>query len=152
MMGGAWVDQSVKHPTLDFSSGHDLTICKFEPRHQLCTDSMEPVWYFVSFSLCPSPACSLSLSKYIKINSKKKKKKRRRKSVEGRIHSVKSWASERRSKRTLKMFPFIRSLVKYVLSTCYGLRPELGKQFWKKLLWVPLLNLYSSGKTVKKQE
>ena len=28
---GAWVAQSVKRPTLDFSSGHDLTVRGFEP-------------------------------------------------------------------------------------------------------------------------
>ena len=27
---GAWVAQSVKHPTLDFSSGHDLMVREFE--------------------------------------------------------------------------------------------------------------------------
>ena len=29
--GGTWVAQLVKHPTLDFSSGHDLTVCGIEP-------------------------------------------------------------------------------------------------------------------------
>ena len=29
--GGTWVAQSVKHSTLDFGSGHDLTVGKFEP-------------------------------------------------------------------------------------------------------------------------
>ena len=29
---GTWVAQSVKHPTLDLSSGHDLTVCEFEHR------------------------------------------------------------------------------------------------------------------------
>ena len=28
---GAWVAQLVKHPTLDFSSGHDLMVHEFEP-------------------------------------------------------------------------------------------------------------------------
>ena len=28
---GAWVAQSVKHPTLGFRSGHDLTVCEFKP-------------------------------------------------------------------------------------------------------------------------
>ena len=27
---GAWVVQWVKRPTLDFGSGHDLTVCEFE--------------------------------------------------------------------------------------------------------------------------
>ena len=29
--GGTWVAQWVKHPTLDFSSGHDLPVCEIEP-------------------------------------------------------------------------------------------------------------------------
>ena len=33
---GACVAQSVKGPTLDFSSGHDLTVCGFESRVGLC--------------------------------------------------------------------------------------------------------------------
>ena len=28
---GIWVAQSVKHPTLGFSSGHDLTVSEFDP-------------------------------------------------------------------------------------------------------------------------
>ena len=28
---GAWVAQSVKHPALDFGSGHDLTVHELEP-------------------------------------------------------------------------------------------------------------------------
>ena len=39
---GAWVAQLVKHPTLDFSSDHDLTVCEFKPYVGLRTDSMEP--------------------------------------------------------------------------------------------------------------
>ena len=34
--------QFVKHPTLDFSSGHDVTVCGSEPHFGLCADSMEP--------------------------------------------------------------------------------------------------------------
>ena len=33
--GGAWVAQSVKPLTLDFGSGHDLTVCEFKARIQL---------------------------------------------------------------------------------------------------------------------
>ena len=29
--GGAWVAQSVKRPTLDFGSGHDLIIVRLSP-------------------------------------------------------------------------------------------------------------------------
>ena len=55
----------VKLPTQDFSSGHDLTIREFEPRVGLCADSSEPgarFGFWVSFSLCPSPARALSVS------------------------------------------------------------------------------------------
>ena len=48
----------------NFSSGHDLSACEFEPRIGLCADSSEPVACFgfcVSLSLCPFPARSLSL-------------------------------------------------------------------------------------------
>ena len=41
---GTWVAQSVKHPTFDFSSGHDLTVCGFESHVRVCTDSFEPTW------------------------------------------------------------------------------------------------------------
>ena len=53
----------VKHLTLGFNSGHDLTICEFEPRMRLYTDLTEPAWD----SLCPlslplPSSCSLSLT------------------------------------------------------------------------------------------
>ena len=54
--GDAWVAQSVECLTLDFNSGHDLTVHDFEPRDGLCTDGVEPAWY----SLSPL-SCSLSL-------------------------------------------------------------------------------------------
>ena len=62
--------QSVKHLTLDFGSGHDLTVREMKTHVGLCTDSTEPAWdsLFPSFS-APSlftPARSLLLS--LKIN------------------------------------------------------------------------------------
>ena len=42
--GGAWVAQLIKHLTLDFSSGHDLTVRGFEPHIGFCADSVEPAW------------------------------------------------------------------------------------------------------------
>ena len=42
---------SVKRQTLDFGSGHDLTVCEIEPHIGLCADSVEPAWD--SLSLCP---------------------------------------------------------------------------------------------------
>ena len=49
--GGAWLAQSVKHPTLDFGSCHDLTVREFEPCIGLCTDSTGPAWDSLSPSL-----------------------------------------------------------------------------------------------------
>ena len=60
---GGWVAQLVKH--LIFGSGHDLAVHKFEPCFWLCADSSEPGAFFgfcVQVSICPSPACTLSLS------------------------------------------------------------------------------------------
>ena len=37
-----WEAQLVKHLTLDFGSGHDLTVCEFEPRIGLPAVSTEP--------------------------------------------------------------------------------------------------------------
>ena len=45
----------------DFGSGHDLTVCEFEPHIKLCADSMEPALDSLSPSLCPSTALSLSV-------------------------------------------------------------------------------------------
>ena len=59
----------------NYSSGHDLMVCEFEPSIRLCADSSEPGAYFgfcVSLSLCPFPSCSLSLSLSKIINTKKK--------------------------------------------------------------------------------
>ena len=64
---GAWVAQSVKHLTLDFSSSHDLMVHEIEPCAGLHTDSTEPAWDSTSPSLSAPPqfthAFSLSLSK-----------------------------------------------------------------------------------------
>ena len=56
----------VKHPTLDFGSGQDLTVHEFEFRTELCADSTEPAWDSLSPSLylCPSSAFSLKINKY----------------------------------------------------------------------------------------
>ena len=63
MHGGAQVAQLVKLPTLDFGSGHDLTVHEFEPRIGLCADSVETAWDSLSpHCLYPSPARTLSLS------------------------------------------------------------------------------------------
>ena len=64
---GAWVVQSVKHPTPDLGSGHDLIACEFEPRVGLCADSS--VWsllwilyLLLSLSLSAPPPLGLILS------------------------------------------------------------------------------------------
>ena len=53
--GGAWLAQLVGRPTLDFSSGHDLTVRGFEPYVRLCADSAEPAWGLLSSSLSVPP-------------------------------------------------------------------------------------------------
>ena len=56
--------QSVKCPTLGFGSGHDLTVCEFEPHVMPRAYTAEPAWD--SLSLPPSlplpTFSSLSLS------------------------------------------------------------------------------------------
>ena len=60
---GTWVAQLAERPTLDFGSGHDLTVPEIEPFVRLQADSTEPVWDSLSsLSLCPSPAHPLTLS------------------------------------------------------------------------------------------
>ena len=68
--GGIWVAQVVEYLTLDFGSGHDLTVCGIEPCVRLCADGSEPAWDFLFLSLslrvcvcvCVSVSLSLSLS------------------------------------------------------------------------------------------
>ena len=60
---GTWAAQSVKPPTLDFSSDHDLIVCEFKPHI-----SREPAWDSLSPpSSLPFPA---PLSLYIYIEKK----------------------------------------------------------------------------------
>ena len=57
--------------SIDFSSGHDLAVHKFEPRVGLCADSSEPgacCRFCVILSLCPSLAHALSLSVSRRVN------------------------------------------------------------------------------------
>ena len=42
--------QSVKHPTLDFGSGHDVMVCEFESYVRHCADSLESAWDSLSAS------------------------------------------------------------------------------------------------------
>ena len=56
---GAWVAWSVKQPTLDFSSGYDLTVHEIKPCIGLCTETVEPTWDTLSVSLCLCLSLSL---------------------------------------------------------------------------------------------
>ena len=54
--------QSVKHMSLDFGSGHDLTVCEIKPHMGLPTNSAEPAWDFLFPSLSlplPHSQCTL---------------------------------------------------------------------------------------------
>ena len=56
---GTWVAHSVKHLTLDFGSGHDLT--EFKAHTGLCIDGAEPAWDSASLLSVPLlPALSQS--------------------------------------------------------------------------------------------
>ena len=71
----------VKHPTLGFSSGHDLMVREIE-LHVRPLTSVESAWDSLSLPLslplhltCTC-VCSLSLTVSLKINKLKKKKKK----------------------------------------------------------------------------
>ena len=54
-MRGIWVAQSLKHMTLGFSSGQDLTVRGIEPHiGHVNSLTVEPAWDSPSPSLCPS--------------------------------------------------------------------------------------------------
>ena len=62
--------QSGKCQTLDFSSGHNISICEFETCDGLHNDSVEPAWDSLSLPLSAPPPLVRALSK--EINFKKK--------------------------------------------------------------------------------
>ena len=68
---GAGVAQLVKCLTLDFSSGHDLTVCEMEPHIGLCADSAEPAWDSLSPSLSAPPLLMLVLSRSLSLSQNK---------------------------------------------------------------------------------
>ena len=59
-MRGTWVAQLVKHLTLGFDSGHDLTVQEWKPCIGLCANSVDPAWDSLSPS-APHTACALSV-------------------------------------------------------------------------------------------
>ena len=52
----------VKHPTLDFGSGHDLRVMRWSPLTGLYTGCEA----YLRFSFFPSPVCTHALSLYNK--------------------------------------------------------------------------------------
>ena len=79
LLRGKWVAQSVKHPTLGFGSGHDLTVSWVRAPHQaLHWQCGGRLGFSLSHCPCPSPTCTVSVSqnktnKRLKIFKKKKK-------------------------------------------------------------------------------
>ena len=59
---GTRVAQTVKHLTLDFSSGHDPMVREIEPCIGLSDDRVEAAWDSLSPSLSPPPSCARALS------------------------------------------------------------------------------------------
>ena len=70
----------VESLTLDFSSGHDLTVCEIEPHIRFCADGAAPAWD----SLSPSFSASSLLvhissrARALSLSHKKKHKKKKR--------------------------------------------------------------------------
>ena len=52
-LGGTWVAQSVKQPTVDLGSGYDLMACDFEPRIGSVLTAWDPLSLSLSLSLSP---------------------------------------------------------------------------------------------------
>ena len=65
-MRGTWVAWSVKPPTPDFGSGHDLMVREFKPCVGLWADGVELAWDPLSPSLSAPPLLDLSLSLFQK--------------------------------------------------------------------------------------
>ena len=65
----------------NFSSGHDLRVCEFEPRIGLSAVSTEPAWDPLSPSHYPSPACALSKINKNKTKTQTKKQKEKIKEI-----------------------------------------------------------------------
>ena len=59
MIRGAWVAQLVKRPTLDFNSGHDLTVSGLEPHGSWVLTAQSLLGF--SPSLSAPPLLTLSL-------------------------------------------------------------------------------------------
>ena len=74
--------QPVKHPTLDFCSGHDLFVGSSPASGSVLTVQSLPGILSLSLSLCPSPADSLKMNKL-----KKKKKKGKQEKAAAVCHS-----------------------------------------------------------------
>ena len=63
----------LSHLTLDFRSGHDLTVRGIEPHLGLCADNVEPTWD--SLSSLSAPSVHILSPEINKVKKKKKKKK-----------------------------------------------------------------------------
>ena len=71
---GVWAAQSIKRQTLDFSSGHDLTVHGFKPPHRApCRERGTCLGFCLLLSL---PLPRLALCIFLKINKNKLKKKK----------------------------------------------------------------------------
>ena len=72
-----WGAGVVKHLTLNFSSGHDLTVHEIKPQEGIHTNSAKSAWDSLSLSLSPSLSASPPLlcihSLSLKINKLLKK-------------------------------------------------------------------------------
>ena len=65
--------QSIEHPTLGFTSGHDLVISLGSSRVRLCTDSVKPAGDSLSLPPSLSALLLLVLSLSLKVNTQTNK-------------------------------------------------------------------------------
>ena len=72
-MQGLWVAQSVKHLTLDFSSGHDLRVLRLSSRSDSAQWGVCLGFFSLSLSLCSASPLILFLSQKTKQNKKQPK-------------------------------------------------------------------------------
>ena len=75
--------QWVKHPTLNFGSGHNLTGCEFKPYVGLFTDSAGPAWDSPSLPFSAPFPLMLCLSQNKQTLKKKKDKQNLKRQKEG---------------------------------------------------------------------
>ena len=82
--------RSVKCPTFDLGSGHDLMVQEFEPHVRFCADSLDPAWDYLFPSLsAPPPLAPTGMQVHARTLSQNKiNKQKRRKWLSSSLFNV----------------------------------------------------------------